>query len=181
MVNIITPSIHPENLKRIYETIKPFGDKEKVWWYIVYDLEKGERMFKDVPWVREFWLLDHCWGNPQRNYALNLIKDGWCYFLDDDNVLHPKLVEEIESITDPNIQGILFRQLFFKQRFARVIHPKQCCIDQAQFALKRELIGDKRYELGYTADGKFIEELYRDYPEKFLRIEKILCFYNYLR
>jgi hypothetical protein len=180
MLNIVTPCSRPENLQKLYESIKSYGDKEKIWWYIVYDAEQGERKFKHIPWVREFWLDKKLAGYPQRNLALSIIEEGWVWVLDDDNLLHPQLVKELENITDPNVQGVLFKQQF-NNGCERGIDPRHCHIDQAQFVLKKELIVDKRYDEMYTADGKFLEELYNANKEKFIRIEKILCFYNRLR
>ena len=181
MINIITPCSRPENLDKLYNSIKEFGDKEKIWWYIVYDFEQGERKFKYIPWAREFWFNEEsCVGYPQRNYALDLIEDDWCYFLDDDNILHPDLIGEIENIVDGRIEGILFRQELSSNDI-RLIDPRQCHMDIAQFALRKKLIGDKRFEIGYTADGKFIQEIYNDNHDKILRIEEPLCYYNYLR
>jgi len=172
MINIITACSRPENLYKIYDSLKPFLDK--ITWWIIYDLET-KPMFPDE-WIKEFIFIEHFIGNPQKNYALNLIEKDWCYFLDDDNLLHPDLVPEIEKVES---QGVLFKQQL--NGWIRDIDPRETFIDQAQYILKRELIGNERYEMKYTADGAFIEKIYNQNKDKFLRIEKVLSYYNYLK
>jgi len=186
MINILTACSHPENLPKIYNSIIPFY-KGNITWWIVYDLDKGEMKlkdyleFNDVDWIKKFWFKRASGekGYPQKNYGLDLIKKDWVWVLDDDNILHPDLIETIESVRE-NFQGILFRQMI-NSKDIRMIDPRQCHIDQAQFVLKKEFIADKRYDEKVTSDGKFIEELYKDYPEKFTKIEKVCCYYNKLR
>ncbi len=53
-------------------------------------------------------------------------------------------------------------------------------IDSAQYIIHTSLHNQLKYESGYDADGKFIEKLYAEYPDKFGFIEKPLCYYNAL-
>ncbi|MFX6023705.1 hypothetical protein ABTF26_21955, partial [Acinetobacter baumannii] len=60
----------------------------------MYDAERVDKIPDKVDgkWIyQERVAPGHDYGGaPQRNRALNLIKDGWVYILDDDNKLHPE-------------------------------------------------------------------------------------------
>jgi hypothetical protein len=55
-------------------------------------------------------------------------------------------------------------------------------IDMGQVAIRREVIGDTRFELGiYEADGIFIETVYNRDPARWEFLHKPLTYYNALR
>jgi glycosyltransferase involved in cell wall biosynthesis/GR25 family glycosyltransferase involved in LPS biosynthesis len=91
-LTIVTPCCRQENLELIRNSIH-FTHVYQ--WIIVYDPTKTYPKLKvfDNPKITELHIpLTHPWskmGNSQRDYALNLIKEGWVYFLDDDNLMHP--------------------------------------------------------------------------------------------
>jgi hypothetical protein len=180
-------------------SIKPFSDK--VIWWIVYDTTHMDDSVRrssvaemlhispSIPpnfdgWIKLMGCPGGVTGSAQRNMALGTIKEGYVYFLDDDNLLHPDLIPKIESMPSIGVNSrayVFSQQLETRVRKARWEDIRQTHIDTAQYMLDRSLIGDKRFNHHYCADGEFIEELYLDNPQDFTLIEDILSYYNKLR
>lgn len=179
LFNIITPCSRPDNLPKLFESLKTFSDK--LVWYIVHDsLDKRCIFNNKFNWIKEFsFHLDGgVAGHAQRNFALDLIESGYVYQLDDDNLLHPYLIPAIELRTE---RAITFAQIMDKGRIRLGNSIRQTFIDQAQFILDRTLIGDCRYNpYNYCGDGEFIEELYNKHKDDFVTLSSPLCFYNAL-
>ena len=107
-----------------------------------------------------------------------------------DNILHEDFQErlDIHIKNNPNKSGFIFNQKVNGKDFTgldiRLASPentKVSHIDMAQFVLRRDLIGDNRFEFGkYIADGIFIENLYNQKSEDFLFIDEVLCYYNFI-
>ncbi len=99
-ITIITPSYRIQNLKKIYETINfDYVDE----WIIVYDgskITENPNIFNHEK-IKEYVHYDNnsCFGNAQRNFALNNIKNEntYLYFLDDDNLINPELYKLLET------------------------------------------------------------------------------------
>jgi len=94
ILNIVTPCSRPGNLKFLLKSIQKPDDTE-VYWYIVYDY--GVKPYVEMPEtygginiIQNFALEKSFVGNSLRNLALNEIKTGLVYFLDDDNIFNPK-------------------------------------------------------------------------------------------
>ena len=89
-LSIITPCCRPENLCKIYDSIR-FQDIDK--WFIVYDTTKDRsytHRYVGHPNIIEVDCSDPgVTGNPQRNLGISMVKDGFLFFLDDDNIIHP--------------------------------------------------------------------------------------------
>jgi hypothetical protein len=129
-----------------------------------------------------------CWCGSLKNEGLEQIKFGWVYVLDDDNILHPSFINLIWFYID--FYGPLKKQAFvFDQllpdgtiRTANYDVIKMNHIDQAQYLVHHELIGNLRYDENlYQDDGLFIETLHYSNPEKFMVINETMCYYNKLR
>ena len=131
-------------------------------------------------------------GHSLLNKVLDFIPDdAWVYFLDDDNEMHPDFPSEIWHMhkENPESEGFIFSQYIGGRDFTglevRVAKPENVKvqkIDMAQFVLKMSLIGERKFlPMTYTADGIFIEEIYREYPEKFIFSDRVLCNYNSLQ
>lgn len=192
-LNIITPCSRPDNIFDLYESIKGFVKKEEneynIYWYIIYDGTKvpQEKQFKfneEDPWIIEGTINESSVGYPQRNFALSMIKDGWVWVLDDDNIMHPNFYSEVSSHFEEDLNGMIVDQIDKWNNLrlsARPDRVKVCHIDMAQYILKREYIGEKKFNTAYCSDGVFIEELYKSNPSKYLFINKPLTYYNYLR
>ena len=97
-INIITPCSRPENLSKIAKSINI--PKENCRWIVVHDTLYPFTIDTVDQHREEYWIKDDksIVGNAQRNYALNLIKDGWIYFNDDDTIIHPDLWDNIKDL-----------------------------------------------------------------------------------
>ena len=167
-LNIITPCSRPQNLKLISESINI--PKENYRWIVVFDgLEIPE-----VPTNSEAYSIKDnlsIYGNAQRNYALDLITDGYVYFNDDDTIIHPELWDEIK---DKDADFISFKQSN-KDGSLRLegneIIPN--FIDSHNFVASSKCINTRWVLNRYDADAFFAMECYKNAKET-LYIPKIL-------
>lgn len=185
-ITVITPCSRPENLHLLKESIR-----FDCTWIIVYDAETLVKRF-DEPWIMEFAIKGGVSGNLQRNLALdNTDNDSWVYFLDDDNLIHPKLVEFVNSgklsywtelNNPPRVKGLIFGQTGEGlTRMPNVNWIKVCHVDQAQYFLHYSLIGKLRFLQVYEADGHFIERIFNEHGKSIVIMNEIMCYYNKLR
>jgi glycosyltransferase involved in cell wall biosynthesis len=164
-LTIITPCSRPENLQAMAESIKPGRSLFDVIWVVILDNHE---------------CVESRSGNYQRNCALDAITDGWVYFLDDDTIIHPDLFVELTKIITPAVAfeqdlGVMVRKVMPSEM-------KVCHIDMGQVAIRREVIGDIRFELGiYEADGIFIQSVYESDPSVWSFVNKPISYYNKLR
>jgi len=190
-LSIITPCSRPANLKRIAESIQ-FDKIDR--WYIVYDTSpaKGttsqqrtyEKQFLDNPKISELECsVGGGWGNPQRNLALSLIKDGLVYYLDDDNIVHESFWRELDSFDLDHLYS--FDQYHCsKKTIVKGGRLQEKFIDTAQYIVPRQLIGDLVWDMrdgGCGSDGRFTEDLNRLHGSKHVYVPKVLSYYNFLR
>lgn len=182
-LHLVTPCSRPQNLPKIKESIN-FPCK----WWIVFDAEEILKTEIEKSDDIELLCIKHkSSGNAQRNLALDNITDGYVYFLDDDNLMHSDFYKYTEDIlqTAPETQCIFYSQQVRKD-YIRNVSPTTIRvnhIDQAQFLLSREIIGDRRYQYKYEADGLFIEALYREKKDKggfYFHNSPIITYYNKL-
>ena len=175
-LNIITPCSRPENLYKIAESINI--PKENYRWIVVFDND----VLLDAPDNCESYAIKvskSIVGNGQRNFALDLIKDGYVYFNDDDTLIHSELWENIKDL---NIDLIHFMQSD-KNGNLRLSgeRVKLNEIDSHNFIVNKNIIGTDRWIINrYDADGMFAENLYKKASTK-LYIPKVLSIYNSLR
>ena len=166
-IALVTPCSRPENLISMYDSINFPCD-----WHIVFDADDNGfarimDRFRDnlflFDWIKPLAVKGGVSGNMQRNLALDNITDGWCYFLDDDNLMHPMWYEVTTGILRGrnDISGIFYSQKVGSK--TRVVSPDTIrvgFVDQAQWLVKRDLIGTHRFEQVYYADGIMAETLY---------------------
>ena len=187
-LHIITPCSRPENLGQIMESLNfPCA------WYVVCDGDREDPRFMKIreiavqsSWISLTFVRGGVAGKKQINDAIDRIFDGWVYVLDDDNLMHPDFYKVVSDLTakNPKVQGLFFSQEL--RTSIREVSPgtvRVNYIDQAQFVLKRELIGQRRYKQEYTADGQFIEVLYKDNDPALFEFynDKPVTYYNKLR
>jgi hypothetical protein len=186
MVSIITACSRPQNLKEIYDSID-FEQVEK--WYIIYDTSKcrtydlgqfalynqGQKVI-ELTCDKEGFA-----GHPQINMALDLIKDGFVYIMDDDNIFHetfwkilPTLEKDLVYTWDQNrIQ---------EKRILKGGQIEKEKIDTSQFIVPRALIGQIRWAVHKSAgDFRFIKQIFNKYEDKFKYIPKIACYHNFIK
>jgi hypothetical protein len=182
-LTIITPCIKQENL----DTIKNSIDFTKnLLWIIIYDTtnKKFEHKYNDVPKIVEYDYSDTTGtsGNPQRNFGLDKVKNGFIYFLDDDNLVHPDLYTIINTLEDNKIYT-------FNQDRPEDIFPftnnlkgnkiELCKIDSAMFLIDFKLCKDVRWNpYKYFSDGIYISEIYSQHKNKWVYIDQTLSYYN---
>ena len=185
-ITIITPSIRPENLLKIKESINMDYVDE---WIIVYDgkkINKNPNQFSSEKIKEYVHSGDGCSGNPQRNFALDQVQnpDTYVYFLDDDNLVHPNLYEIINTLEDNKIYT-------FNQDRPETVFPfttnlkgnkiELCKIDSAMFLVDFKLCKDVRWNpYKYFSDGIYISEIYSQHKDKWVYIDQTLSYYNKL-
>jgi glycosyltransferase involved in cell wall biosynthesis len=180
-INIITPCCRSDNLDIIIKSIN-FELIDK--WYIIYDTSKDRtyvKKFQDNPKVEEHFCSDiGSVGHPQRNYGLNLINDGFVYFLDDDNIIHPEFWNIVPTL-DINYYYTFDQQRLYEGMLLKGNQFKIKSIDTAQFIVPKQLIKNLTFDINkYEADGIFIIKINELYPKNHMYISKIACYYNYL-
>lgn len=182
MLSIITACSREENLDEIYKSMD-FKLLNK--WYIIYDTSKNRNYtfkYKDNSKIIELnYNKKGVCGHPQINYALSLIKDGFVYIMDDDNIVHSEFWKLLPDLKEDTIytwnQNRINENRILKGGIIKLNH-----IDTSQFLVPRKYIGEiqwDNYKRG--ADFKFINEIYLKHSTKFKYINKIACYHNYLK
>lgn len=197
MINIVTRCSNPKNILKIKESI--FNQAGNIVWWVFFDTSVLKNIDSyilenlDSTNIKTFFKKSKPgdFAHEFINMAIEKIKTGWVYVLDDDNILHEDFVESITDIINkhPNKKAIVFNQKIDKRDFTgldiRIAKPENMMvqhIDMAQFILKRDIIGDNRFKLfDYKSDGHFIEKIYNNSPEDFYFLDKILCYYNFFK
>jgi hypothetical protein len=121
------------------------------------------------------------WGHPLRNEFLDLYEDSftendWVYFLDDDNVLHPKFIQQLESLLYLNAGIVTWGQ---EGRLRPTNEPRIGNIDTASFMFRPSQIKGLRFNTAYDADGTFANAAAG--LTDLICVEAYLCYYNALR
>ena len=185
-ITIITPSIRPDNLLKIKESIQfDYVDQ----WIIVYDgkkIKENPKLFSSDKIVEYVHTGDGISGNPQRNFALDQITnlDTYIYFLDDDNIIHPDLYSILNTLDDEKIYT-------FNQERPPDVFPftdnlkgnkiELRKIDSAMFLVHFNLCKEIRWHpYKYFSDGIYIVECYSENKDRWVYIDKTLAFYNKL-
>jgi hypothetical protein len=191
---IVTPCCRPANLDAIFNSIN-FDIVHR--WYIVYDTTRNRtysRKYADHPKIVEL----ECShpggvGHPQRNHALSIIEDGFVYFVDDDNIIHPDLWKHFPTFDRRyyyswdqlrNKNGDDTDWVLFKNEKGKILKGDTLQfqkIDTAQVMIPKALIGNKKWNpTHYAADGLFFEDMYKQNPSAHRYIPETLCYYNAL-
>jgi hypothetical protein len=120
-------------------------------------------------------------GNPLRNefldlYADSFTKEDWVYYLDDDNILHPKFLEEWNNLNSLDCSIVTWGQ---GGRLRPTDQPQVGNIDTACYMFKPYDLPNLRFEMAYEADGIFASEAAR--LGTLICVEQYLCYYNALK
>ena len=201
IIHILTRCTRTNNLLKIKDSIFksiiwPFTETR---WHILFDTSSLKDINVDIlEKLQNDNIILRFYKGSKGDYASNLNKeidtinsDEWIYVLDDDNILHENFYSEVDKIhkLDPNAKGIIFSQRISSKDFsgldirkASVKNIKVGSIDNAQFLLRKDIIGDVRYRLNeYKCDGYFIEEVYNKHPELFSINDIEMCYYNHIQ
>jgi hypothetical protein len=203
-LKIVTPCTRYENLAQIEKSIEDSLKKIETSdidfeWIIAFDTHSLLSIpseiinsFQTKSWVHGIFVNDptNVVGKAQLNRVIELSNPSdWIYALDDDNILHVDFFAEFtKAIKDnPDKEVVVFNQFVGGKDFtglqfreAKPENTKYQGIDQAQFVHTVSVLGDERYPMHYAGDGLMIEKIYASTPEKFLFIDKILCYYNFI-
>lgn len=185
MVSIITACSRPQNLKKIYDSIK-FGQVGK--WYIIYDTSKcrkyEDKFTGDIHADKILELScdkEGFAGHPQINYALDKINDGFVYIMDDDNIFHPTFWKLLKDL-DPEYIYTWDQDRIQESRILKGGEIKEEKIDTSQFIVPRNLIGSVKWaEQRSAGDFRFISQIYKKHETKFKYIPKIACYHNFIK
>ena len=188
-ITIITPSIRPENLIKVKESINFDYVNE---WIIVYDgskISENPNLFlnESNSKIKEFLHSgEGISGNPQRNFALDNIsnENTYLYFLDDDNIIHQELytlLDDIEANKMYTFDQIRPPDVFPYKEYLPGNIIELFNIDTAMFLIDYNLCKSVRWDAyKYNADGIYIVECYESNKENWVYLNKVMAFYNYL-
>jgi len=200
MLTIITPCCRQLNIPKLFDSIL-FQKISK--WIIVYDTSKDityDKLYTDHPQISEYECNDPgIVGNSQRNFALNLVHDGFVYFLDDDNIIHPNFWSIVDTLDENYFYTfdqlrttkmqlkeppLLNRNISDNYKIINRIllgnNIRPCKIDTAMFIVHKKMIRDIKWSDKYAADGIFISEIYKQNENNHIYINETCCYYNYL-
>jgi len=195
LLNIVTAASRPYNIKLITDNIKSVITKCEVRWYLIFDSRKVEEFIPKDCYYYDFIPGDIS-GAPQKNKALDLINDGWVYFLDDDNLMHKQFedcfLEKIKTkrLICKNglkqqglVKGVVFNQLLADETLRAGVNQKNgSSVDCGQFVVNREIIGNQRFNLDfYASDGVFFKEIYDIHKEKIIFVDEPFTYYNAIK
>lgn len=198
-ISILTRCSRTKNLLDIKESITT-NQLFNITWYILFDISSISEIDTSILYKLKTSNIkvEFIFGKSvDGSLGINLVNDvidklpnsEWVYILDDDNILHENFYSRINEVVNENknILGIIFSQkvdgkdftgLDIRQSNPDSVKPKQ--IDIAQYLLKKEIVGNVRYEMSYITDGVFIENIYNSNKDKFIFIDDVLSYYNYL-
>lgn len=181
MLSIITPCSRQNNIPKLFNSIN-FDKISK--WIIVYDTSKNRTyntLYKDHSKILEVECNDiGVSGNSQRNYAMKLVEDGYIYFLDDDNIIHPGVWSIVDTLDNENFYT--FNQL--RDKKGGILHGNNISvgrIDTAMFIVHKKHIGDIKWEPHtYYADGVFISNIHKNNKGLHTYINSVASYYNFI-
>ncbi len=186
---VITPCIRPKLLPRIRASI-PLDVIRR--WYIIYDTSKGrtyENQFDDVDWIVEMRQSStgKC-GHDLRNYVLDAVERDYVeedsffiYYVDDDNIIHPRLNEFLRSRHARTSQSFFFPQWRKSKTILMGNVFKLGCIDTAQMLVSSSMVRGLRWDANnYGADGIYAIDIKQKYPRRSVFIPKVMAYYNFL-
>jgi O-antigen biosynthesis protein len=196
VIHILTRCTRQQNLLTIKKTV--FETSVVVVWHIIFDTttlkDIDAEMLNELqgPNTRFHFVkgdgTDYLY--PQLSDIIEkLDKDTFIAILDDDNYIHHSFYDTIKSEIEanPDKEAFVYEQRVDGRDFTGLDvrkvgpeHMKLRHIDSAQYVIKQSLYTQGKYEGGYCGDGVFIENLYKQFPDKFHFIHFELCYYNRL-
>lgn len=167
MMHVVTACSRPENLPKLEMSLCPHREFIAAWWIVGRTEGPG--------WAVQIDAEMSIGGQAQKNLALGKmpLSRDWVYFLDDDTILCSDLPW---VLVKTEADGLIFSSDLMPGAAPKLGH-----IDQCQYALRRDLIGDARIPEAYDGDGQFIVSLYEAQPERFQITDRELAYYNALR
>jgi len=167
-LHVVTPVTRPANLPRLAASLEPLRTHFAVRWHVVYS--DGSR----PDW----------WGGWERNQALDAIKDGWVYCLDDDNLMHPGFGAALATAMRQHPEARVF--VFSQENGLRAnADPDLGKVDMGMIAFHHwagwdHYLKELRFEPGYEADFNFFKRL-AFHTRHIVAINEPVTYYNALR
>lgn len=168
-LHLLTACTRPQNIARLGESI-----------------DAARRPGADLIWhVRQDSERRHVGGQAVKNTLIERVADGWLTVLDDDNLLHPALVERLLMVTaeQPSAGLVVVGQALPGGGYR---HATPGClvvnqVDAAQLVIRRDALGDLRLPETYAGDGLLAELLAAVLPaEAIVYLDEPLSYYNRL-
>lgn len=174
-MTIVTPSMRPENLLRVAESIDlDYLDE----WIIVYDgskISSDTRLF-NLEKIKEYVFCgDGNTGNPQRNFGIEMIQnqDTFIYFLDDDNIIHKNMYKLLDVAFDGEFYT--FNQEGGLKGDKIAINK----IDSGMFLIDFKIAKEVRwFPHCHASDFYYINECYSKNRGSWVYLDTDLCHYN---
>ena len=188
-LSIITPCTRPLNLPAMYGSILKMGS-DQIEWIIIYDSDQIDERIKQyesfVPIIITNKKGGFAYASNQRNKGLELAKGDWLYFLDDDNLIHPKLLRKIKYFGNEDTI-LIFNQ--FATNWKRRIKKFDFSYIRPGFIDTAQLVIPSKYKhIKWSNERKYAEEY--DYIQalrneagdhNFKFVDRIFAYRNYLR
>ena len=151
-------------------------------WIIVYDTSRDRTytsLYDGHPQIVE---VEHdvvgSAGHPQRSYGMTLVDEGFIYFLDDDNIIHPNFWSIVDRLNSK------YFYTFDQQRGDYILRGhtmKVGRIDTAMFIVHKQHIKDITWITSrYDADGVFISDIAHQNYGAHIYLNKVGCYYNFI-
>lgn len=170
-LTVVTPLWRWENLGGLAKSIP-----EGVRWLVVFSGRKPAEVV--LPKNGEYHAIESDRGVDKRNRGIEIVKDGYLFFLDDDTVIHPNFGKLLGM--DPVNDFIHFNQIWpnGKRRIGGEVRINR--VDAGSFIVKRETVGNTRFQKVPKADGVFAVECFRK-SKAAKYIDEDMSIYNALR
>ena len=165
-LHLLTAVTRTENLPKLKKSISKASVRGvQTEWHQLFDLDR-----------------EHVGGQALKNQMLDEVSDGWIMVLDDDTILHPKLLKRLRDVVNDGVKAVVVSQEHDggNVRHAAPANAQLGRIDCGQVIIRREMIGNERIPLSYDGDGRFLEKLLRG-QNGVLYLDEPLSYYNALR
>ena len=173
LLNVVTACSRPQNLEIIRYYLDHRLPSFDVRWYVVVDTSVTD-MPVEVPGAFLLGGVAHKgFGGVQRNWAIDRITEGLVWFLDDDNIPHPKF----DAVLRDAVSASAFNSFVLGQesamgipvRDARRENVRLAGVDLAQFVIRRDVIGDSRFPASgvYESDWEFFKLIWKSHAGRF--------------
>lgn len=185
MLHIITPLYRFELIGLIYKSLEEYDD---VLWHLV---KSNKREDISENYTNNEKILIHnidCDDNERgkkRKFVLDIIKDGYFCFLDDDTIFHKNMYLNYKRLKLENLQTLLIGEQIFKDGSIRLMAniPLVGSIDIGNAIANSSCLNNVTYpkKPNITNDFIFWNDVYNFYKEDFILVNEPISFYNFLR
>ncbi len=194
-LHIITRCVKPNYLLKIKESIDLDNTSIYIKWHIIFDTSRLKdidaellgQLYHDQ--IKLYFYQDGSSYNAINRVA-SIIKnnakspDEYAYLLQGDSTLHPDLLKDfIEQPT--RIMAFVFAQTFGKNQegirhpFQQNIRPGH--IDGSQYIFNLIALASHSFEDTFDADGRFIQNIIKAFPDNWKMLDKVLHQYANLK